>query len=299
MDELTRMSDGEAGALVERFERWLREERGLAVTTVPGYVRVARRFLGECEGRDLVSLTLGDVNGFVVRECRRRSSGSAARSFVPGLRSLLRWLFLDGLVDRELAAAVPWPASWRSGLPRGVSAADLAVLLAVDEGVVGSRDRAIVLMLARLGLRAGEVAALSLDDLDWVRGEIEVRGKGDRVERLPLPVDVGEALAGYLEQGRTRVVCRSVFVAAQTGKALSPGAVRAVASRACVRVGVTPVGAHRLRHSAATAMLRAGGSLDEVGQVLRQRSSETTAMYAKVDVARLAALALPWPGGVA
>jgi site-specific recombinase XerD len=167
-----------------------------------------------------------------------------------------------------------------------------------DTTAKGLRDHAIVVMLARLGLRATEVAVLRLDDLDWTAGEIVIRGKGDRVERLPLPVDVGEALVAYLQHGRPPTACRAVFVGASPPwMGLSPFTIAAVVHTACVRAGVTPVGAHRLRHSAATAMLRAGASLEEVGQVLRQRSSQVTALYAKVDFVALRTLAMPWPGG--
>jgi integrase len=165
---------------------------------------------------------------------------------------------------------------------------------------VGRRDHAVMLLLARLGLRAGEVAALTLDDLDWRAGEVIVRGKGDRIERLPLPVDVGEALVAYLRDGRPTGTCRALFVRAQppmTG--MSASSIRVVVRRGCERAGLPVVGAHRLRHSAATAMLRAGASLEEVGQVLRQRSSQVTALYAKVDFVALRALAGPWPGGAA
>jgi integrase/recombinase XerD len=165
---------------------------------------------------------------------------------------------------------------------------------------MGRRDRAILVLLARLGLRAGEVAGLELDDLDWAAGEISVRGKGDRRERLPLPADVGEALAGYLAGGRPRTGCRKVFLrlsAPVTG--LTVAAVTAVVYRACARAGLPRAGAHRLRHSAASAMLAGGGTLTEVGQVLRHARLQTTAIYAKIDFAALQSLARPWPGGAA
>ncbi len=278
---------GTPEALVEDYRHWLVVERSLAPTTISYYVSAARLFLVEVDGQELKSLTVGDVTGFMVRQCPRFSVGTA-KKLAAGLRSFLSYLFVEGITDRQLGLAVPAPSGPHGGnLPRWLGAAELRALLAegsYDETAVGRRDRAVVVMLARLGLRAGEVAALRLDDLDWRAGEIVVTGKGDRTERLPLPVDVGEALVAYLRGGRPTVSCRSLFLRAQrpmTG--LSATGVGGVVHRACVRAGVSAVGAHRLRHSAATAMLRAGASLDEVGQVLRHRSSQVTALYAKVD----------------
>jgi integrase/recombinase XerD len=288
--------------LVEDYRHWLVAERALAASTVRRRVSAARLFLSDCEGQDAKSLTVGDVTGFLVRQCPRFRV-SAAKTVAEGIRSLLGYMYVEGLIDRQLALAVPAPSTPHGGnLPRWLGAAELRALLADDHAAtaVGRRDHAIVVMLARLGLRAGEVAALTLDDLDWRAGEIVVRGKGDRVERLPLPVDVGEALVAYLHDGRPQAICRALFLRAQhpmTG--MSASSIGGVVHRCCVRAGVTPVGAHRLRHSAATAMLRAGASLEEVGQVLRQRSTQVTALYAKVDFMALAGLALPWPGRAA
>ena len=296
------VSRGTLDGLVGDFRVWLVGERSLAPSTTRDYVSSARLFLSECYGRDLKSLTLGEVTSFVVRQCPRFSVGRA-KSLVAGLRSLLGYLFLEGLTDHQLALAVPSPSGWHgSNLPRWLGAVELAALLAgPDDGtVVGRRNHAIVVMLARLGLRAGEVAALTLDDVDWAAGEIVVRGKGDRIEALPLPVDVGEALVAYLREGRPPVACRALFLRSQAPLVgLSPGGVGCVVRSACVRAGLSPVGAHRLRHSAATAMLRAGASLEEVGEVLRHRSMQMTALYAKVDFGALAPLALPWPGDAA
>ena len=287
-----------AEELVEGFRDWLVSERRLAASTVEYYVHGARLFLGERGGPDLTVLGLGEVSSFMVRECRRLSVGSA-KKLATGLRSLLRYLYLEGVTDRELAQAVPAPASWRGGgLPRGLGAEEVTALLAGcdDSTPAGRRDYAIVVMLVRLGLRAGEVAALSLEDLDWVHGEMVVRGKRDHIERLPLPVDVGEALVAYLRNGRPTTSCRALFLRAQAPRVgLSAGGVGSVVRSASIRAGLPPGGAHRLRHSAATAMLRAGASLDEVGQVLRQRDLETTSAYAKVDFVALRPLALPWP----
>ena len=225
---------------------------------------------------------------------------ASAKVLVVGLRSLLRFLFLAGHTRQQLAWAVPSPAGFAGGsLPRALEPGAVAVLLAgCDRGTaVGRRDFAILVLLARLGLRGGEAAALALDDIDWHRGEIMVRGKGGRRDRLPLPGDVGEALVAYLRDGRPAVAgCRTLFlrVRAPMG-ALGTRGVADVVRLAGRRAGLPAFGPHRLRHSAATAMLRNGASLTEVGQVLRQARAATTAIYAKVDRAALRALAQPWP----
>ena len=286
--------------LVEDYRPWLVSERSLAPITVRHRVEDARLFLSEFADRDLGSLMLADVTGFMVGHSQGLSVENAKR-LAGGLRSLFCYLFALGLTGRDLSSGVPAPSGPHGGnLPRWLNSDDLAALLAVgaaDRTARGLRDHAIVVVLARLGLRAAEVASLSLDDLDWRAGEIVIRGKGARVERLPLPVDVGEAVVAYLEHGRPPSACRALFVATNrpwTG--LSYSTIWAAVNRACRRVGVAPVGAHRLRHSAATAMLRAGASLEEIAQVLRQRSSAVTALYAKVDFVALRTLAMPWPG---
>jgi integrase len=187
-------------------------------------------------------------------------------------------------------------------LVKALDGSSIALLLAsCDRRTrVGRRDFAVLTMLSRLGLRAGEVAALRLADVDWRAGELLVRGKGSRQERLPLPADVGEALAGWLARGRPRCECSFVFIRVRAPLGgLSPGGVSAIVQHACKRAGLPVVGAHRLRHTAATEMLRAGGSLAEVGQVLRHRSRDVTSIYAKVDRVALAAVVRPWPGAAA
>lgn len=291
--------------LLEDYRHFLVGERGLAAGTVIQYVRVARLFLSKCEqpdGLEVERLVAGDVTAFVVSECRRRGAQSA-KGLVAGLRSVLRFLYARGLTARQLAPAVPAVAAWGGGsLPRALSPDQVVRLSASCDPstATGRRDLAILTVLARLGLRAGEVAALELDDVDWRRGEIMIRGKGNRREALPLPVDVGEALVDYLRDGRPAVGCRSLFVGvrAPIGK-LSPTAVGKIVRRSCERAGLPPVGSHRLRHCAATAMLRGGASLGEVGQVLRHSALATTAIYAKVDRVALQTLAQPWPGGAA
>ena len=295
----------EAPALVAQYRRYLVSERTLTDAVAGKYARLAGEFLSACghpDGPGLEDLPAAWVTGYVVAQCRARPPGSA-KFVVTALRSLLRFLFLAGHVRFELAGAVPTVAHWGAGsLPRALPAETVAALLASCDGstLVGRRDRAILVLLARLGLRAGEVTGLELGDVDWQAGEISVRGKGDRRERLPLPADVGEALAGYLAGGRPRAACRKVFLRLNAPIAgLTVPAVTAVVYRACARAGLPRAGAHRLRHSAASAMLAGGGTLTEVGQVLRHVRLETTAIYAKIDQAALRGLARPWPGGAA
>jgi len=183
-------------------------------------------------------------------------------------------------------------------LPRALPSELVAALLASCDSstLTGRRDFAILTVLVRLGLRAGEVAGLELEDIDWHHGELVVRGKGARRDRLPVPVDVGEALVAYLAGGRPQVECRAVFLRVHAPiTSMTYSNVSELVRRACRRAGIAPVSAHRLRHSAATTMLRNGASLNEVGQVLRQSRPATTAMYAKVDRVALRALAQPWP----
>jgi len=292
--------------VLENYHRYLAAERGLAPSSMPYYERIARLFLAEAAAtgtEQLAGLTSADVTGFVLRESRRHSVGTA-KQLVTMLRSLLRFLYLQGMTERPLAAAVPAVAGWRlMGLPRGLGAAEVTALLnsCARRSTAGRRDYAILLLLVRLGLRAGEAAAIDLDDVDWRRGEIVIRGKGRREERLPLPVDVGEAVADYLRWSRPPDnMGRSLFVTVRAPyRAISAAAVASVVRAAARRAGLSSVGAHRLRHTTATAMLRAGAGLTEVGQVLRHRTAMTTAIYAKVDRSALRGLVRPWPGGAA
>jgi site-specific recombinase XerD len=293
-----------AVVLLDRYGDYLAGERGLAASTIGCYVAEARLFLGRACGPDLAGLgelTAARVCGYVAAERRRRSTGSA-KILVTALRSLLRFLFAAGLLAADLTAAVPAVAGWRgAGLPKALPAGHVAALLgSCDRGTtVGMRDFAVLTLLARLGLRACEVAAMELDDIGWRAGEIVIRGKGGRDERMPLPADVGQALAGYLRDGRPAGGgWRAVFLrACAPAGPLSAGAVKQIVRSRFRRAGLPEAGTHRLRHTAATQMLRAGSPLAEVGQVLRHRSTATTAIYAKVDHAALAVLALPWPGG--
>jgi site-specific recombinase XerD len=290
--------------LVAVFREYLVSERGLADGTVNRYLAVARAFLLDFErpdALDLQRLTAADVTSFVVRECRGRWHVSAT-TLVTGLRSLLRFLLLAGYTDHQLAQAVPTATVWAAAsLPRPLTSdVIVAMLAACDEHtVVGARDLAILTLLHRLGLRAGEVAGLELADIDWRHGEFVVCGKANRRERLPLPADVGQVVVAYLHV-RPRVECRAVFLTARAPiVGVSRDVVGQLVRAACRRAGLPEVGPHRLRHSAATATLAGGASLAEVGQLLRQRSAAATAIYAKVDRTALRTLALPWPGGAA
>lgn len=294
--------DGPVEQLLADYRGYLVCERGLAHRTIETYGRVARLFLSEREqpnGLALEGLTAGEVSGFLARECPKRSV-AGARDVVNGLRQLLRYLHVSGLISAPLRWVVPAVADLRDrSLPRGLDAATVARLLASCDRrrTIGRRDYAVLLLMVRLGLRAGEVATLSLDDLDWRAGEIVVHGKGNREDRLPLPVDVGRALVLYLRR-RPSIDSRRVFLRmrAPAGPLPLSGVVHVV-SRACIRAGLPRVGAHRLRHTAATNMLREGASLPEIAQVLRHSDLMTTATYAKVDRKALRLLALPWPGG--
>lgn len=292
----------EAEQLHEHYRVFLVEERGLAAGTIAGYLHVARLFFAAraADGTlRLGQLTAAEVTEFVLAECATRSVGSATY-VVCGLRSILRYLYVAGHIDSELDTAVPTVASWRlASLPVTFGRAEVAGLLASCDRrtTFGRRDYAVLVLLSRLGLRAGEVAALELGDIDWHAGELVIRGKGRRQERLPLPVDVGEAIAGWLRRGRPRCDCTTVITRVRAPhRGLSTAGVSAIVSAACRRAGLPEINAHRLRHTAATEMLRAGAALGEVGQVLRHASVLTTAIYAKVDRDRLRTLALPWPG---
>ncbi len=293
-----------ADRLAVRFGEYLARERGLAGESVRSYTVVARRFLAEAGPGDdggAEGLTAADVTGFVRRECARRGVASA-KATVTGLRSLLRFLYLDGQVSVPLTGAVPSAACWQpAALPRAVSPAGLARLVdSCDlDSAAGRRDFAILVLLARLGLRAGEVAGLDLGDIRWRQGEIIVRGKGSRRDILPLPADVGEAVAVWLAGTRPPgAACAAVFVRLRPPHGrLASTSVSYVVRRACARAGIPAAGAHRLRHSAAAGMLAAGGTLAEIGQVLRHAQPGTTAIYAKTGVLALSPLARPWPGG--
>jgi integrase/recombinase XerD len=287
--------------LLDSFRTHLLRERGLAASTTAAYVEQAGRFLARCaaDGK-LTNLTAGDITGAVLAESAVVSVGSAKR-FVVALRSFLGFCCIERLVEKDLSAAsLAVTGRRRSSLPRGIDQADVhALLQSCDRRrAVGRRDHAVLLTLLRLGLRASEVACLTLDDIDWRAGEILVHGKGRRDERLPLPADVGEAVADYLRRGRPGTNSREVFVRAIAPiAALGRGGVSWVVRRACRRAGLAQIGAHRLRHTLACELVAAGVPLPEIGQVLRHRSLASTAIYARADIGQLRAIAQVWLGG--
>lgn len=291
-------------ALVEQYRLWMVTERGLAPMTVLRYENSARRFLQEQGFRgevfDPASLTGEDINAFLLRECARVSAGSA-KGRVAELRSLLRFLYLRGLTPLRLGTAVPPVGGWRLSTlpPAAVSAADVQRLLdSCDRSTaIGVRDYAMLTVVARLGLRSIEVARLELHDVNWRAGELVVRGKGGRFDRLPLPPEVGEALVAYLSAGPNPRGASHLFLTARAPR----GPIRAdlvgdVVQRACRRAGLPEVGPHRLRHALAGELLRRGAGLVAISQVLRHRDLATTALYAKVDFDSLRQVAQPWPG---
>jgi site-specific recombinase XerD len=291
--------------LLHEYAEYLARERCLCATTIRGYTDFAREFAAVRFGTEAPRwdrLSAADIAEFVTLESRRWSIG-CCKLKVTGLRSFLRFLHIRGDISRNLADCVPAVAGWRlAWLPRALDPDQVERLFhsADHRSTVGLRDAAIVRLLVRLGLRAGEVAALTLDDLDWRAGEIVVHGKGTRESRLPLPQDVGKQLAAYLQQSRPDAPTRKVFLRSRAPyQGLEPGGVIHAVRRALRRAGITGGGAHVLRHTAATQMLRKGASLSEIAHVLRHRHLDTTAIYAKVDHVALRTVARPWPQGAA
>lgn len=291
--------------LEDDYTRYLTQERGLTAASVDNYLPLVHRFLSMRFGDGrlaLEQLTARDVTRFVL-EYFRTLSPKRAQLGVSALRSFFRFLYQRGELATDLAGAIPTVANWRfSSLPKFLEPGQMEQLLQScnQTSLVGQRDYTVLLLLARLGLRAGEVVHLRLDDIDWHAGLLNIRGKGGRMDQLPLPVDVGEALATYLHDGRPHCVTRRVFVrmrAPLEGFASSV-AIDSIVRRALQRAGFEPPckGAHLLRHTLATGMLRNGASLAEIGQLLRHRLLQTTEIYAKVDPSALGALAQPWPG---
>jgi integrase/recombinase XerD len=301
------VADGPLEELLAEYRRYLFVERRLGEHTVVWYyVPVARVFLSGRQGSgglELERLSAADVSGFLAAECPKRGV-SGARDLASALRSFLRFLHVTGLIELPLVWAVPPVANRRDrSLPRGLEPAAVKKLLAGCDRrrTVGRRDYAVLLLLSRLGLRRGEVAAIQLEDIDWRAGELVIHGKGSRHDVLPLPVDIGEAIVSWLRR-RPRCASRALFVRMTAPlQELSPHTIGWIVREACTRAGLPRVGAHRLRHTAATEMLRRGGSLSEIAQVLRHSELRTTTQYAKVDRTRLRALARPWPapGGAA
>jgi len=294
---------GPLDELMERYRHWMRTNRQLAPLTMLRYEQGARVFLGgrvlEGRGSDgIEGLREQGVASFLLAEAARGLSAKSLQGRVAELRSLLRFLYSQGMTATRLGEGVPPVPGWKdTGVPNPLSADEVQVLLdSCDQSTnSGKRDLAILLMLARLGLRAGEVAGLGLDDFDWRAGEVVIHGKAGRCDRMPLPTEVGQAVSRYLLEARPRIECRRVFLTLLAPlRPMKTTAIGQVVWRQCHRAGIGPVRAHRLRHVLATELLANGVRLPEIAQVLRQRDLATTAIYAKVDYPALGALARPW-----
>jgi site-specific recombinase XerD len=295
---------GRLDELMDDYRRWMVADRALADRTIGRYETTARRFLADRaaavgHGTGAEAVTAGTVTAFLLAEVSRGLARGSLQGRVAELRSLLRFLYLKGFTDTEVARAVPPLPGWKdTAVPPRLSTAQVQALLdSCDQTTTtGMRDYAMLTLLARLGLRAAEVAGLSLDYVHWRAGEVMVRGKGRREDRLPLPAEVGDAVAGYLLQARPRVESRTLFLTVMAPyRPLRPTAVSQIVWRQSVRAGLTPMRAHRLRHALATDLLDRGVRLPEIAQVLRQKDLATAAGYAKVDHSALRELALPWP----
>ncbi len=299
------ITEGPLPQIERAFQKYLEKDRGLGRKTIVRYLPFVHRFLSECFRQipvDLSKLRPNDITGFVLRHARDHSPQNA-KQMVAALRGFLRSLRMHGEISTELASCVPPVADGRlAGVPKYLEQEQIKRILAACDRRTpcGRRDYAILLLLARLGLRAGEVTVLALEDIDWKAGELTIRGKGARESRLPLPNDVGEALVAYLKKGRPRCTSRRLFIrsyAPFTGLT-NQLAVSAIVRRAFLRAGIQNPhkGAHVLRHSLATQMLKKGASLREIGAILRHQDPDTTAIYAKVDLTSLREVARPWPG---
>jgi site-specific recombinase XerD len=297
---------GAAEALLARFADYLGGQRALTPPVVRAYVHWVRPFAEQVlcpAGGDRVGLVgAGEVAAFLTARLLVMSRKSAQMTAC-ALRSLLRFLHAEAMTETALADAVPRVAFWRlAGLPEPLTGAQVRVLLAACDAStpVGRRDLAVIALMRRLGLRCAEVGALRLEDIDWTAGTVTVRGKGGRIDRMPLPVDAGQALVDYLQRGRPDTPARTVFVRATAAfTPLASSSVSCIVARAARRAGLGTVHGHRLRHTAATETLNAGASLEEVAQLLRHDGVATTVVYAKTDQNRLAQLARPWPTGTA
>lgn len=293
--------------LKQDYRRYLQQERRLAPATIVHYLDIAGRFLRHLYGwgeLQLHALCVADVVQFVKSEADR-AQAPRIKFVITALRSFLRYARYQDLVGSDLHVSIPGVANWSmASIPKAIPPEQVELLLAHcdRQTAAGCRDYAILLLLARLGLRGGEVAGLILEDVNWDAGELRIRGPGDRKDYLPLPHDVGAALADYLSKARPSCQSRHVFIRSRAPRRefVSSSAITDVVRRTLERAGLYPPmkGSHLLRHSLATRMLHQGASLAEIAEVLRHRSQQTTTIYAKVDLASLRHLALPWPGGV-
>lgn len=293
--------------ILEEYAGWLREQRGLAPSTIENYTGYIGRFLTSIWGADephLADISASQVTDYIRRNAPRDQTFSQAKNIVTSLRSFFRFARYRDYIQTDLATVVPSVAGWSmASIPRAMPADSVRRLLVESKTwrtPAGLRNRAILLLLARLGLRAREIVRLELDDLDWSQGWLRVHGKGRQERPLPMPHDVGEAVASYLKNGRPESTCRRVFLRSRApfDGLRSQSDICQIVHRAIDRAGieVKVTGSHQLRHALAVDMLRQGLSLTEIGQMLRHRSPETTRRYAKVDLDGLRAVALPWPG---
>jgi len=291
---------------VDTFRTYLRQERGLSDKTLIQYSPFIERFLFERFGHgalELAALRAGDVVEFIKQQATHLSP-ARAKVATTALRAYLRYLHACGEIELDLVTAVPTVPNWSlSAIPRAIAPEHLQAVLAhcPRDTSVGRRDYAILMLLARLGLRSSEIVALTLESIDWEAGSIAVGGKGNQATSLPMPVEVGEAIADYLRHGRPPSSSRALFL-----RACAPirglGAQQTIAtivSAAIERAGIETRhrGSHQFRHALASDLLRHGATLNEIGSVLRHRHTKTTHLYAKVDFAALRPLSLPWPGG--
>jgi integrase/recombinase XerD len=295
--------------VLQEYGSYLHEDRGLAPATVKNYSGYVRHFLTDISGEDelrLASVHASQIADYIRRNAPQDRTFASAKHIVTALRSFFRFARYRDYIHTDLAAAVPSVAGWSmASIPRAMPADCVRVLLNASKKwrtPTGLRNRAILLLLARLGLRAGEVTRLELGDIDWSEACLSVHGKG-RVERpLPLPHDVGQAIAAYLKRGRPESTCRRVFLRSRApfDGLRSHSDICQIVARAIRRTGIElrSTGAHQLRHALAVDMLRQGASLTDIGQVLRHRSPDATRRYAKVDLEALREVALPWPGAM-
>ena len=301
--EVTRQTSAPTNSRVDEYVRWLHQHVGLAESTIRRYGDEIARLLPAL-GENAASYNASHVRNVMIAESKGRSRGDNQK-ITTVLRSYLRFLVAQGVCRPGIDQAVPTIPQWRlSSLPRYLPGEQIERIIEACDltTAVGLRDRAILLLLGRIGLRAGDIMNLRLDDIGWGDGTLRVLGKGRREARLPLPQDAGDAVLAYVEKGRPMVACPQIFLRSKAPhQSLSySGAVSRVVRRAIQRAGIVNApscGANLMRHSVATSMLRAGATLEVIGTVLRHRSLDTTAHYAKVDVAMLRQVAQPWPGG--
>ena len=296
------VKSGPIAEVLERYRGYLTSERGLVESSIAVNLLVVEHFCSDTLRRNvgLAELSTAEITAYVAAVAARSSAGWSKKT-VSALASFLRFIHVTGVTAQSLAPALPKVAGHRHNVPCELDEHDFERLLGGCDRSrdVGLRDYAILMILWRLGLRRGEVAGLRVDDIDWRRGQITTRGKGNRHELLPVPIDVGEAIVSYLQDGHRRVPpgCRALFVQVRAPEgAMSPAGVGDVVARVSRRVGLPAMGAHRLRHAAATQLVRSGASWPEIAQVMRHRTAAVTVSYATVDSALTRELARPWPG---